>query len=192
MCREGEPFLYSNPSAYLQMGICIGLSSVPTKRPASLRAATTATLAWNRFLPYGWCQTSPVLKPCTTNLESFSSVGIEGSVVVEDVDERKAMTDPNLIIVSIVCRGNLDSSSTELHVDDDGVRDDWNSAINERMDGKFSVKMLRLGETSDAKRGFTGTYRVPRVVRMDCNCGISKHGLRSGSGDDDFFVCEGV
>ena len=83
-----------------------------------------------------------MLKPCTTNLETLPGAGIEGSVVVEDVDEREVMTDSNLIIISIMCRGNLDSSSTELHVDNNGVRDDWDSAVDERMNGKFSVKML--------------------------------------------------
>jgi len=102
------------------------------------------------------------------------------------------MTDSNFIIVSIVRRGNLDSSSAELHVDDNGVRDDWDSTINERMGGKFSVKMLQLVETSSTEKGFVGTYSVPGVVRMDCNCGISKHRLRSGGGNDDSFVCEGV
>jgi len=133
-----------------------------------------------------------VLKPYTTNLESLPGVGIEGSVVVEDVDEREVVADSNLIIVSIVRRGNLDSSSTELHVDDDGVRDYWDSAVNERMDGKFSVKMLQLVGTGSAETGFVGTHSVPGVVRVYCNCGISKHRFRSGGGNDNSFVCEGV
>ena len=133
-----------------------------------------------------------MLKPCTTDLESLPSVGIEGSVVVEDVDEREVVTDSNLIIVSIMRRGNLDSSSTELHVDDNGVRDDWDSAINERMDGEFSMKMLQLVGKSSTEVGFVGTHSVPGVVRMYCNCGISKHRFRSGGGNDDSFVYEGA
>ena len=131
-----------------------------------------------------------MLKPCATNLESLPSVGIKGSVVVEDVDEGEAMTDSNLIIVSIVRGGNLDSAGTELHVHDNGVRDDWDSAINERMNGKFSMKVLQPVKTTSTKKGSVGTHSVPGVVRMDCNCGVSKHRLRSGGGNDDSFVCE--
>lgn len=35
-----------------------------------------------------------------------------------------------------------------------------------------------------------GAYSVPGVVRVDRDCSISKHGFRSGGGDDDLFVCE--
>ena len=52
------------------------------------------------------------------------------------------MTYSNLIIVSVMGRSNLHSSSTELHIDDNRVGDYWDSTINERMDGEFSVKML--------------------------------------------------
>ena len=45
VCQKSELCSPLTPCAYLQMGICIGLSLVSTKRPASLRAATTATLA---------------------------------------------------------------------------------------------------------------------------------------------------
>jgi len=144
------------------------------------------------FHTLSWGQSRPVLKSCTTNLESLPSVGIEGPVVVENVDEREVVTDSNLIIVSIMRRGNLDGSSTELHVDDNRVRDDWDSAINERMGGKFSVKMLQHVGTNNTEMGFMGTYSIPGVVRMDCNCGISKHRFRSGGSNDDPFVCEGV
>jgi hypothetical protein len=94
-----------------------------------------------------------VIKSCATNLEFLPSIGIKGSVVVEDVDERKVMTDSNLIIVSVMGRSNLHGSGTELHVDDNRVRDDWDSAIDERMDGEFSVKMLRVVRMSNGEKG---------------------------------------
>lgn len=85
-----------------------------------------------------------------TNLEFLPSIGIKGSVVVEDIDEWKVMTDPNLIIVSVMGRSNLHSSGAELHVYDNRVRDNWDSAINERMDGEFPAKVLRAVRTSNA------------------------------------------
>ena len=126
---------------------------VSTKRPASLRAATTATLAWNRFIPCGGVEVCLCDKSCATDLEFFPSIGVKGSVVVEDVDEWKAMTNSDLIIISVMGGSNLHSSGTELHVDDNGVRDDWDSAIDERMDGEFSVKMLRVVRTGNTPRG---------------------------------------
>ena len=131
----------------------MGLSLVSTKRPASLRAATTATLAWNRFIPYSGVKGCSCDEYRTTNLEFLSSVGIESSVIVEDVDERKVMADSNLIIVSIMRRGDLDSASAEIHVNDNGVHDDWDSAINERVDGKFSVKMLQVVQITNSEMG---------------------------------------
>jgi len=94
-----------------------------------------------------------VIKPCATDLEFFPSIGVKGSVVVEDVDEWKAMTNSNLVIIPVMGGGNLHSSGAELHVDDNGVRDDWDPAIDERMDGEFSVKMLRVVRTSNTPRG---------------------------------------
>ena len=57
------------------------------------------------------------------------------------------MADSNLVIVSIMSRSNLNSSGTELHVDNDRVGDNRESAINERVDSKFSVKVLRVVRT---------------------------------------------
>jgi len=94
-----------------------------------------------------------VIKSYATDLEFFPSIEIKGSIVVEDVDEWKAITNSNLIIISVMGGSNLHSSGTELHVDDNGVRDDWESAIDERMDGEFSVKVLRAVRTSNTPRG---------------------------------------
>jgi hypothetical protein len=63
------------------------------------------------------------------------------------------MTDSNFIIVSVVRGGNLNGTGTKLHVDDNRVRDDWNSAVDERVDGEFSVKMLQLVQTSNTETG---------------------------------------
>lgn len=61
------------------------------------------------------------------------------------------MTDSNFIIVSVVRRGDLNGTGTKLHVDDNRVRDDRNSAVDERVDGEFSVKMLQLVQTSNTE-----------------------------------------
>lgn len=53
------------------------------------------------------------------------------------------MTDPDFVIVPIMGGSDLYSSSAEFHVDDDGVRDNRESAIDERVDSEFSVKVLQ-------------------------------------------------
>lgn len=93
-----------------------------------------------------------MIKCCAADLESLPNIGIECSVVVEDVDERKVMTDSDFVIISIMRRSNLDSSGAEFHVDDDRVRDNWDSAINERVGGEFSMEMLQLARTINAEK----------------------------------------
>ena len=48
----------------------------------------------------------------------------------------------SFVIVGVVCRGDLDGTSTEFHVDDDGVCDDRDASIDKRMDNVFSMEML--------------------------------------------------
>lgn len=62
------------------------------------------------------------------------------------------MADSNFIIVSVVCGGDLYGSSAEFHIDDDRVRDNRESAIDERMDSEFSVKMLSMVQQKTRNR----------------------------------------
>lgn len=79
-----------------------------------------------------------------TNLEPLSSVIVERSVVVHDVDELEIMSLSALVIVLVVCRSDLDGSSSEGHVDGDGVGDDWDpTSGNEGVRGELAVQMLR-------------------------------------------------
>ena len=91
-------------------------------------------------------------------------------------------------------RGNFHSSGTEFHVDNDGVRDDWYSAINERMDCKFSVKMLQIVLCPDQRhtKEPVDTHSVSGIIGMDCDCGVAQHSFGTSGGNDDLFVCEGV
>jgi hypothetical protein len=62
------------------------------------------------------------------------------------------MTDSNLVIVSIMGGGDFNGSGSELHVDDDRVGDNRDSAIDERVDCKFSVKMLQVVQIGNTQR----------------------------------------
>lgn len=134
---------HSATCTYLQTGICIGLSWVSTKRPAFLRASTTATLAWNRFMP--WKITSkPVhlAKNRVADLKFLPGIGIKGPIVIENVYEGKLVANSNFVVIPVMSGGNLDSSGAEFHVNDDRVFYNRESAIDKRVDSKFSVKML--------------------------------------------------
>jgi len=74
------------------MGICMGLSFISRYNPASFKAWTTATLAWNRFIPY---QTERAQKKILcrkprarkTYLEPLARMMIERPIIVEYVDK---------------------------------------------------------------------------------------------------------
>jgi len=55
------------------------------------------------------------------------------------------MSHSNLIIIRIVGWGDLYSTGSKSHVDDNIIRNYWNSTVYERMDGKLAVKMLSGG-----------------------------------------------
>jgi hypothetical protein len=133
--------------AYLQIGICIGLSFVSTYKPASFKAWTTATLAWNRFMPYPQSclrKRLPGTLMKGTHLEPLTRMMIQGSIVVEDVDKVELVPHAYVIIVRIVRRSDFHSSCPKRHIDHDGVGNDWHAAIKERMLGEFSVQVLGL------------------------------------------------
>jgi len=78
-----------------------------------------------------------------TDLEPLSGVVVEGSVVVEKVDELEVVPLSTLVIVVVVSRSDLDGSGSEGHVDGDGVGDDGDSSSrDEGVDGELSVEVL--------------------------------------------------
>lgn len=114
------------------------------------------------------------LLPRVETLHAFefgSGVGVEGSVVVQNVDELELVAHTDLVIVRVVGRGHLDRSRTEFLVDRDRVRDDRDPAAEEGVNGKLAVEV-----------------RVPLVVRVDGNRGISQKGLGSGRRDDNLLI----
>ncbi|KAI3493165.1 hypothetical protein L1887_42182 [Cichorium endivia] len=67
-----------------------------------------------------------------------AAVFVEGTVVVEDVDELEVVALADLVIVGVVRRGDLDGTGSELHVDDDGVGDDGDLAAGDEGGGRRS------------------------------------------------------
>ena len=179
---------------YEQIGICIGLSFVSMYNPASFSACTTATLAWNRFIPFSRHYINKIHRyPWNkdTHLEFRPSIRIKCSIVIHNIDELQLMAHADFIIVRIVCRCDLHSTSSELHVDGLAIRDNGHESVDERVASKFAVEMLNsepCHPTVNSPGKNRSTDFISRVIRMDSNCCITKHGLRTCCRNDNFLI----
>lgn len=121
----------------------MGLSLVSMKRPDSLSAFTTATLAWKRFIPYKTDRTRQSIFDQRVDkyidLKFLASVLVESPVVIHDIDKLQIVAYADFIIIGVVCWGNLNSTCSELHVDDDIIRDNGDTTVNERVKSKFAM-----------------------------------------------------
>jgi hypothetical protein len=70
---------------------------------------------------------------------------IVSPIIVHEVDKLEVVPHPALVIVLVMCWRNLHSTSTEGHVDGDGVGDDGNAAVDERVDGELAMEVLKRG-----------------------------------------------
>ena len=78
-----------------------------------------------------------------THLELRSSICVESTVVIQNIDKLKLLPYSNFIVIRIVSRGDLHGTSSEAHINGDIIRHYWNSAIYKRMNGKLAMKVLR-------------------------------------------------
>ena len=90
---------------------------------------------------------------------------IDGAVIVKDINGRQVMLLPQLVVVDVVGRGNLQTAGTEVH----GyvlIQDNGHLAVDQRYDGRFAMQVL-----------------VALIVRVDAHGRIAQDGLRPGGGD---------
>lgn len=71
-----------------------------------------------------------------------SSVCIESAIVVQNVYEIKLVAYSDIIIIWIVRGSDLHSTCPEGHINDDVVRDYWNTTVYEGMGSKLAVEVL--------------------------------------------------
>ena len=95
----------------------------------------------------------------------FSAKLIDGSIIVHDVDFRKVVSLSNLKVVRVVCRSDLYASSSEFLVNI-LVCNYWDLSVCERKLQHFAYDIF-----------------VTVIIRVYCNCSISKKCLRTGSCD---------
>ena len=91
-----------------------------------------------------------------TSLELGARIIVQRTVVIQNIDKLEIMPYANFIIIGIVCRRDLDGTSSKRHVDDNRIGNDWDTSIKERMDCKFAMQMLSSGMST----GYidTGSY----------------------------------
>lgn len=113
-----------------------------------------------------------------TRSSSFTRIGLNDNLGTKN--ERGSSTalavavseeDEENIIVWVMGRCDLDSSGSKAHIDQFGVLDDRNTTTIEWMDKFFAVQVL-----------------VPKILRMDSNCCISQHSLKTSGGYNDLFI----
>lgn len=77
-----------------------------------------------------------------THLELLSSIFIERSIIIQNVDKIKPVTDTNLIIIRIMSWRDLHCTSSKLlvyfFIDDNGK-----TPLQEGMNGKLAMKVLQ-------------------------------------------------
>ena len=78
-------------------------------------------------------------KPDITHFESVSSILIERPIIIQDIYKREFMPHTNFVVVGIVSGRDLHGSGSKLHINNDRIGNDWQAAVDERMDGKFTV-----------------------------------------------------
>jgi len=78
-------------------------------------------------------------------LELLSSIGIESSIIVEDIDKLQFVSHANFIIVRIMRWCNLHSTSPKCHINHNRISDYRKAPINKRMDRELPMEMLWAG-----------------------------------------------
>jgi hypothetical protein len=77
-----------------------------------------------------------------TYLELLPSIFIECSIIIQNVDKLKPMTDTNLIIVRIMSWRDLHCASSKLLVYI-FINDNGKAPVQEGMNGKLAMKVLQ-------------------------------------------------
>lgn len=121
-------------------------------------------------------------------LECRSGVGIESSIVVQNVNELQFVAYSDLVIVRIVGGSDFDGSGSKLHIDNNIIGNNGNSPVDEWMLGKLAMEMLGSGKVRGKRQHEKLFHLVPRILWVNSDCGISEHCLRTSRGDNDLFV----
>jgi hypothetical protein len=163
--------LYQNEGTlgtHVQTGMFIGLSFFSTKRPFSSNFLTTSRRASKRLIPYthhanrrrsaseqtqGGSERKKKERKETHGKRT--GVAVQSAIIVEDIDELELVPHTTFIVVGIVRGSDLDRSRTKRHVDGFAVRDDGNTAVDERVKGEFAVEVLLVIGKKGSEHGQT-------------------------------------
>ena len=81
------------------------------------------------------------------------------------------MSFPTFIIIGVVGGGDLDGTSAESHVNSDAISNNGDFAVGKGMNECLANQVL-----------------ISLVIRMNCHCCVSKHGLDPGGGNNEFLI----
>jgi len=97
-----------------------------------------------------------------TDFEFLSSIGVQSTIIIQNIDKFQLVSQPSFVIVRIMGRSNLDGTRTKFHIDRNIVRDDGNLTIGDkRMNDKFTVQVLAAmkSRVCELKRSKEGSWR---------------------------------
>src|ERR1700722_4235534 len=98
------------------------------------------------------------------------------------------MSHAYVIIIWIMSGGDFHGSCSEIHIYRNRVRYDRQTALEERMEDEFSVKVLSLNGYILPTSTDKGEYLITWIVGMNSNGRVTQHCLRTSGGDNDFLV----
>lgn len=167
-----------------QSGICYKKANSAGKTPGPMRYGETGKKLphlrpWNALcVGLGLdgeahsLQIRPECLPRLEPLEAFvlARVAVERRVAIHDVDRRQIVTLPNLIVVGVVPRGDLQAPGAKLHVYI-VVCDDRDLPVLRRHHNSLPDQVL-----------------VPLILRVHANSHVSQDGLRAGRCDREEIV----
>lgn len=96
----------------------------------------------------------------------FSSVLVDSTIVVEDVNLFESVSETTEVIVRVVSGGDLDGSGTEVHIDEFVIDNDLQDSVGDEWVDKFLANKIL----------------VSFVLGVNGDSSISEHGFNSGSG----------
>ncbi len=92
----------------------------------------------------------------------LSAIAVDGSILIKDIDNLKAMAQAHFKVIGVMGRGNLHDAGSEF-LFNIGICHNGNLSVHQRQYHRFADEML-----------------IPFILGMDGHGRITQHGLGSG------------
>ncbi len=125
----------------------------------------------------------------SSHLKSITHNILQRPIILQDIHKLQVVSLANLIIRRVMCGCDFDGTCSKGHVNCEGICDDGQTAGDEGVFRKFSVKMLIYLFVIKMAFEPTKTNLVPWIVWVYRNCCITEHGFGSCGRNDNSFIC---